>query len=145
MLSSLYTALADPAVSPPTTPNDTPAVPATPMAEPAPGTTLAQVPAANPASPPPPGRVDFMLPFVLLLGVFYFMLWRPQMQRQKEVSNLLEQLTKGDEVLTSGGLTGRIRDLGPNYVLLEVAKGVEVKLQKGAITQVLPKDSLKGL
>jgi preprotein translocase subunit YajC len=107
--------------------------------------SAAEAQAAAGPVPPAPGILEMFLPFFILMGVFYFLLWRPQMQRQKELRSLLEQLAKGDEVVTAGGLTGRIRDLGPNYVLLEVAKAVEVKVQKSAITQVLPKDSLKGL
>jgi len=106
----------------------------------------AQVPAVTPiASPPPPGILDMLLPFIVVLAVFYFLLWRPQIKRQKEAAAMLAQLAKGDEVVTAGGLTGRIRDLGPNFVLLEVSRGVEVKVQKSAITQTLPKDSLKAL
>lgn len=107
----------------------------------------AQVPAtpATSAAPPPPGMLEMLLPFLVVLAVFYFMLWRPQMKRQKETATMLSQLAKGDEVVTVGGLTGRIRDLGANFVLLEVSRGVEVKVQKTAITQTLPKDSLKGL
>ena len=104
----------------------------------------AAVPAA-PAAPTPPGILEMLMPFIVLIGVFYFMLWRPQMKRQKEAQEMLAQLAKGDEVVTAGGLAGRIRDLGPNYVLLEVAKGVEVKVQRSAITQTLPKESLKAL
>jgi preprotein translocase subunit YajC len=107
----------------------------------------AQVPATpvGPAAASPPGILEMLLPFIVVLAVFYFMLWRPQMQRQKETAAMLAQLAKGDEVVTAGGLTGRIRDLGPNFVLLEVSRGVEVKVQRSAITQTLPKDSLKAL
>jgi preprotein translocase subunit YajC len=105
---------------------------------------LAQA-AAAPATPQPPGILEMLMPFIVLIAVFYLMLWRPQMKRQKETQAMLAQLAKGDEVVTAGGLTGRIRDLGQNYVLLEVAKGVEVKVQRSAITLTLPKESLKGL
>jgi len=100
---------------------------------------------AAPATPPPPGILEMLMPFIVLLVVFYFMLWRPQMKRQKETQQMLAQLAKGDEVVTAGGLAGRVRDLGPNYLLLEVAKGVEVKVQRSAVTQTLPRESLKAL
>lgn len=84
-----------------------------------------------------------MLPLVLMFVVLYFVMIRPQMKRQKEQKAMIEALAKGDEVVTAGGVIGKISKLGDNFVHLEVANGVELQIQRGAITQVLPKGSLK--
>ena len=84
-----------------------------------------------------------MLPLVLMFVVLYFIMIRPQMKRQKEHKAMIEAVQKGDEVVTAGGLIGKIAKLGDNFIHLEVANGVEVQLQRSAITQVLPKGSLK--
>ena len=83
-----------------------------------------------------------LLPVVMLV-VRYFTMIRPQMKKQKEVRAMLEALAKGDEVATAGGLLGRIAQLGDNHLTLEVADGVQVRVQRHAIVQVLPKGSLK--
>ena len=80
-----------------------------------------------------------------MLILFYFMLIRPQMKRNKEQREMLGALAKGDEALTNGGLAGRITNIGENYVTLEVADGVAVKVQKAAVASVLPKGTLKNL
>lgn len=98
---------------------------------------------AAPATP----EATFMsfLPLIGLVVLFYFMLIRPQMKRSKEHRQLLEKLGKGDEVLTNGGIAGKIRELGETFLLVELADGVEVKVQKGSVTSVLPKGSLDHL
>lgn len=83
--------------------------------------------------------------FLVMLPIFYFLLIRPQMKRNKEAREMVAKLAKGDEAVTSGGLAGRITSIGENYVTLEVADKVEVKVQKGAISSVLPKGTLKNL
>lgn len=80
-----------------------------------------------------------LLPLVLMFVVLYFIMIRPQMKRQKEAKAMIEALAKGDEVITSGGLIGRIAKLGDTYMQLEVSPGVELQLQRGAVIQVLPK------
>jgi preprotein translocase subunit YajC len=85
---------------------------------------------------------QFALP-VLMIVVLYFVMVRPQMKRQKEVTAMLGALAKGDEVVTQGGLLGKISKLGDTFVGLEVASGTEVQVQRSAIIQVLPKGSLK--
>ena len=97
--------------------------------------------AADAAAQPNP-LLSF-LPLLVLFAVFYFMLIRPQMRRAKEQRNMIAALAKGDEVVTSGGIAGRIDDLGDTFVTLEIAAGVKIKLQKSAISLVLPKGSLK--
>lgn len=90
-----------------------------------------------------PNPIMSFLPLIILFGIFYFMLIRPQMKRAKEQRSMIAALAKGDEVLTSGGLLGRIEDIAEQFVVLEVASGVTVKMQKQAISAVLPKGTLK--
>jgi preprotein translocase subunit YajC len=84
-----------------------------------------------------------MLPLVLMFVVLYFVMIRPQMKKQKEHRAMIEALAKGDEVATAGGLLGKVTKLDDAYLSLEVADGVEVRLQRSAIVQVLPKGSVK--
>ena len=81
---------------------------------------------------------------VLMFGFMYFFMIRPQQKRQKEHRNLLANLAKGDEVVTNGGIAGRIDEVAEQYLAVEVAPNVKVKLQKGSVSQVLPKGTLKG-
>lgn len=85
------------------------------------------------------------LPLILIFVVFYFMLIRPQAKRAKEHKKMVETLAKGDEVLTTGGMLGRITELGENFVEVEVADNVRVKLQRQAIASVMPKGTLNSL
>lgn len=89
------------------------------------------------------GGLMSMLPLVLMFVVLYFVMIRPQMKRQKETRAMLEALSKGDEVVTQGGLIGKITKLGDNFLSLEVANGVELQIQRSAVVQVLPKGSIK--
>ena len=91
-----------------------------------------------------PGLASF-LPLIILFVVFYLFLIRPQMKRQKEHAKMVRELTKGDEAVTNGGLLGRITEVGDNYVKLEVAKGLEVKVQRQAVAQIVPKGTVKTL
>ena len=84
-----------------------------------------------------------MLPLVLMFVVLYFVMIRPQMKRQKEHKAMIEALAKGDEVVTAGGVVGRIAKLGDSFIGLEVASGVELQVQRSSIVQVLPKGTLK--
>ncbi|MFY7865623.1 preprotein translocase subunit YajC [Roseateles sp.] len=84
-----------------------------------------------------------MLPLVLMFVVLYFVMIRPQMKRQKEHKAMIDAIAKGDEVVTSGGLLGKISKVGESYLTLEVADGVELQLQRGAVVQVLPKGTIK--
>lgn len=80
---------------------------------------------------------------ILLIGVMYFLMIRPQMKRQKEHRAMLEKLSKGDEVLTNGGIAGVVNDIGENFITVEIADNVRIRVQKGAIANVLPKGTLK--
>jgi preprotein translocase subunit YajC len=84
-----------------------------------------------------------MLPLVLMFVVLYFVMIRPQMKKQKEHRAMIDALAKGDEVVTAGGVLGKVARLGDSYVGLEIANGVEVQIQRNAVVQVLPKGSIK--
>jgi preprotein translocase subunit YajC len=80
---------------------------------------------------------------ILLIGVMYFLMIRPQMKRQKEHRGMLDKLGTGDEVITNGGVAGVVREIGDSFVSVEIADNVRVRVQKGAIANVLPKGTLK--
>jgi preprotein translocase subunit YajC len=84
-------------------------------------------------------------PLILMFVVLYFLMIRPQMKRQKDLRNMLAAVAKGDEVVTSGGLVGKINKVSDAYVSIEIADNVEITVQKGAITTVLPKGTVKSL
>ena len=86
-----------------------------------------------------------LLPIVLMFVLLYFMLIRPQMKRAKEVKTMTEALQKGDEVITAGGMLGKITKAGDLYITIEIAPGTEVSLQKTAVTTLLPKGSIKSI
>ncbi len=88
-----------------------------------------------------PGLMGF-LPLIILFVVFYFLLIRPQMKRAKEHKALVSGLSKGDEVITNGGIMGKIRQVDESTISLEVADGVEIKLQRSFISSIVPKGSL---
>src|SRR5580693_9516500 len=80
---------------------------------------------------------------VLLLVVFYFLLIRPQSKRAKEQREMLSKVAVGDEVATTGGILGKVTEVGEQFLTLEIAPGVNVKLQKFQVAQVLPKGTVK--
>lgn len=84
-----------------------------------------------------------MLPLVLMFVVLYFVMIRPQMKKQKEHKSMVDALAKGDEVVTVGGMLGKVSKLGDSHLGLEVSPGVEVQVQRSAVVQVLPKGSIK--
>lgn len=84
-----------------------------------------------------------LAPLVLMFVVLYFIMIRPQMKKQKEHKAMVEALAKGDEVVTAGGVLGRVSKLGESYLHVEVANGVELQVQRGSIVQVLPKGTIK--
>ena len=86
-----------------------------------------------------------LLPMILMFGVLWFLMIRPQMKKAKEHKALLAALQKGDEVVPGGGLPGRVPKVGEAYVHVEIAEGVEVVVQKPSVVIVLPKGSLKGV
>jgi preprotein translocase subunit YajC len=85
------------------------------------------------------------LPIILMFVVLYFLMIRPQMKRQKEQKAMMEALAKGDEVITVGGMLGRITKVSDAYVNLEIADGTEIVVQKAAVSTLLPKGTIKSL
>ena len=84
-----------------------------------------------------------MLPLVLMFVVLCFVMIRPQMKRQKEHRSMIDALAKGDEIVTSGGMLGKVSKMGDMYVSVEIAGAVEVQVQRSAVVQVLPKGTIK--
>jgi preprotein translocase subunit YajC len=107
---------------------------------------------AQTAPPAPAGGGELwtsILFMVLIFVVFYFLLIRPQVKRQKEHKALIEALNKGDEVLTAGGVIGKVTELSDQYATLQIAsvdnKPVEVSIQRSAVQTLLPKGTMKSL
>ncbi len=92
----------------------------------------------------PPG-FESMFFVLALFVVFYFMMIRPQMKRQKEQRKMISEIKVGDEVVVAGGLAGRVARVTEQYLAVEIATGVEVKVQKQAVGQLLPKGTLKSI
>jgi len=86
-----------------------------------------------------------LLPIVLMFGLLYFLMIRPQMKRAKEQRQMIDGLQKGDEVITSGGVVGKITKLGETYLTVEIAPSIEINVQKAAVQTLLPKGTLKSL
>jgi preprotein translocase subunit YajC len=98
----------------------------------------AQAGAASGGSP-----LAFPLMMVAFVAIFYFLLLRPQQKKAKDHQNMIAKLATGDEVVTSGGVLGRITEVGDAFVTLEVADGVRMKVQKAQVTSLMPKGTLK--
>lgn len=97
------------------------------------------------AAADPSGGLMQMLPMILMFVVLWFLMIRPQMKKSKEHKALLAALAKGDEVVTQGGIVGKVTKVGDSYVSVEIAAGTEVVVQKPSIGLVLPKGTLKSL
>ena len=94
------------------------------------------------------GQADALtsfLPLIFIFIVFYFLLIRPQSKKAKEHKQMVEAIAKGDEVVTNGGLLGRVVKVGDNFVELELAEGIIVNLQRQAVGNLMPKGTIKGL
>ncbi len=91
------------------------------------------------------GGLMSFLPIILMFVVLYFLMVRPQMKRQKEQKAMIDALAKGDEVVTAGGIVGKVTKVSDAYVTLEVAEGTEVVMQKASVTVLLPKGTIKAL
>ncbi|CAH2800312.1 MAG: Protein translocase subunit YajC [uncultured Caballeronia sp.] len=85
------------------------------------------------------------LPLILMFAVLYFIMIRPQMKRQKGHRNMLAAMAKGDEVVTNGGIVGKITKVSDAYVGVEIAEGTEITIQKASVTTILPKGTIKSL
>lgn len=100
--------------------------------------------AAEAAAAQPQGAgLDFLIMVVLFFAIMYFMIIRPQSKRAKEHKKMIEELHKGDEVITQGGIMGKITNIGEEGMSLEISEGVEIKIQAAAVTAVLPKGTMK--
>lgn len=91
------------------------------------------------------GSLTTFAPLIIMFVVMYFLMIRPQQKRQKEMKAMMDALAKGDEVVTAGGVLGRVVKVADAYVTLEVAAGTEMVVQKNAVTTLLPKGTLKSL
>lgn len=89
------------------------------------------------------GGLMSFLPLIVIFAVFYFMLIRPQMKRAKEHKQLVSQLAKGDEVITNGGILGKITDVSDAFVTLELTENVKIKVQRQAVANIMPKGTIK--
>ncbi len=89
------------------------------------------------------GSLTGMLPLVLMFVVLYFVMIRPQMKRQKEHRAMIDALAKGDDVATAGGIIGTVTRMAEQFIYIQIASGVEIQIQRSAVTQVLPKGSAK--
>lgn len=85
-----------------------------------------------------------MLPFIILLVLMYFMFMRPQQKRAKEHKNMIESLQSGDEVMLAGGIVAKIQKLEEQYAVVEIAKGVNIQIQRNAVQALLPKGTISG-
>ncbi|MDM8560607.1 preprotein translocase subunit YajC [Candidatus Parabeggiatoa sp. HSG14] len=94
---------------------------------------------------PSAGNAGFinLVMLIVLFGVFYFLLIRPQTKRAKEHKQMVESLAKGDEIITNGGLLGRITNIGDNFVVLEIDSNTHVKVQRQSVATVMPKGTMK--
>jgi preprotein translocase subunit YajC len=104
--------------------------------------SLSQTPLIAAAPAPGLGGMGILFP-IILIAIMYFLMIRPQMKRQKEHQAMLGKLSRGDEVITSGGVAGVVTDIGDNFITVEVADNVRIRVQKSAIGNVLPKGTLK--
>ena len=97
-------------------------------------------------NPPAGGGI---VPTLIMVGLFfvfmYFMIIRPQSKRQKEHRQLIDSLEKGNEVVTQGGVAGKVRQVGENFLVMEVANNVEIRVQKSSVASVVPKGTLESL
>ena len=92
-----------------------------------------------------PGGLMSFLPLIIIFVIFYFLLIRPQMKRAKEHKKLVSELGNGDEVVTNGGLLGRITKVGESFVTVELADNVQIQVQRHAISSIMPKGTIKSV
>ena len=85
----------------------------------------------------------FLLPMIVIFAAFYFLLIRPQQKKQKAHTELVSNLSAGDEILTAGGILGVITGISEHYAIVKIADNTEVKIQKSSVTQVVPKDTFE--
>ncbi|NHZ34344.1 MULTISPECIES: preprotein translocase subunit YajC [Massilia] len=91
------------------------------------------------------GNMSTFLPLILMFVVMYFLMIRPQQKRAKEQKSMMDALSKGDEVVTAGGILGKVVKVNESYITIEIANNTHIVVQKSSITTLLPKDTLKSL
>ena len=96
-------------------------------------------------APAQAGTLELILPLLLMFAIFYFLLIRPQQKKAKEHKNMVEALNKGDEIVTNGGLLAKITEVDENFLTCKISANVEVKVQRYAVSSVLPKGTIKNL
>ena len=89
------------------------------------------------------GQFAPLLMIVVFFAIFYLLLWRPQQKKAKDHQAMIAKLSVGDEVVTSGGILGRVTDVGDSFVTLEIADSVRIKVQKVQVTSLMPRGTLK--
>ena len=104
---------------------------------------MAQTAPAAPAAPGGAGTTSLIMMAVFVV-IFYFLLIRPQQKKQKEHQAMLSKITAGDEVVTAGGILGKVIEVGDNFLTLEIAENVRIKVQRFQVTSLVPKGTLKG-
>ena len=92
----------------------------------------------------PAGGIAPLLMMVVFIVIFYFLLIRPQQKKQKEHQAMLSKITVGDEVVTAGGILGKVIEVGDNFLTIEIAENVRIKVQRFQVTSLVPKGTLKG-
>lgn len=97
------------------------------------------------ATPQGGGLMSFLVMFVPLILIMYFMMIRPQQKKMKQHREMMGALEKGDEVMTTGGIIGRISKIKDDFVVVEISDSVELKFQKASIAQTLPKGTIKSI
>ncbi len=98
---------------------------------------------AQTSGPSASGQIAPLLMMVVFIAIFYFLLIRPQQKKAKDHQAMIAKLSVGDEVVTSGGILGRVTDVGDTFVTLEIADSVRIKVQKVQVTSLMPKGTLK--
>jgi preprotein translocase subunit YajC len=98
-----------------------------------------------PPAPPQGGGFSLMIMLIVFVGFMYFVVWRPQSKRAKEHRDLLNSVAKGDEVITAGGILGKVSKVTEGYVVIALADNVEITMQKSSIVSVLPKGTMKSI
>jgi preprotein translocase subunit YajC len=98
---------------------------------------------AQAGTPSSSSQLAPLLMMVVFIGIFYFLLIRPQQKKAKDHQSMIAKLSVGDEVVTSGGILGRVTDVGDTFVTLEIADSVRIKVQKGQVSSLMPKGTLK--
>ncbi|MGV6851903.1 MAG: preprotein translocase subunit YajC [bacterium] len=98
---------------------------------------------AQTAGAPQGGGLMSFVPLVVIFVIFYFLLIRPQSKRTKEHKAMLEAIAKGDEVVTNGGILGKVKNVGESFVTIEIADNTTIKIQKQALATLMPKGTIK--